>query len=550
MSLGRSFRLPADVRPLRYALHFDLDLDAWTFAGRERIEIAADSSRHELAVHAADLTIAHATAHQARTAFPAEISLDADAEIAVLRFAQALSPGTFTLETEFSGGIRADLKGLYRSTRREERYAVAILFAAEARRLFPCFDEPAFKARFTIELTAPAVLTAISNMRLAGREDSGAERSLWRFAETPALSTYLLTIAVGPFEGTEVVRTRTGLPVRVWLPRGLARDGAFARDAHRAAVDWLEAYTGIPYPYDKVEGIGLPDFPAGAMENPGAITYRLNLMAADPEKTDLAGLKATVGVVCHELTHMWWGDLVTLAWWDDIWLNESFATFIGHKATDALHPEWRIWRDFAVGSTRGFALDALASTHAIHSDAATAEEALQRFDAISYQKGATVLRMIEAYLGEATFQRGVGLYLERFRESNATAADFWRALDDASGQDVTRIASTWIAEPGHPVVELRLLDATHVALRQRRFFLDPDAPHSAQRWPVPLVVRTAAGEVRALLDGEAGELELPVGAWIHPNAMATGFYRFALDAPLRERLLANLRALDATERLL
>src|SRR5207302_80507 len=222
------------------------------------------------------------------------------------------------------------------------------------------------------------------------------------------------------------------------------------------------------YPYDKVEGVGVPDFPAGAMENPGAITYRLDLLAIDPARTASNRLKACVSTVAHELTHMWWGDLATLAWWDDIWLNESFATFVGHKAEDAVHPEWDVWREFAAGSSRGFALDALASTHAIHSEVATAEEALQRFDAISYEKGATVLRMIESYLGDEGLRVRVG---------------------------------------------------------------------------------TGERAIKALYDGERGVLEIARGGWLHPNAGAAGLCRYALDAPLRRRLLANLDALAATERL-
>jgi len=549
MSLGRSFRLPRDARPMRYAIHLDIDLAAWTFAGRERCDIVLDAPRRELVLHSADLEVSRVVAQSGGVTFPPEVSFDTQAGAMILRFGDLIPAGTLTLEAEFTGRIRSDLKALYRSTRGVERYAVAVVFPAEARRVFPCFDEPTFKARFALELTAPAELTAIANAALLEKTDAGGGRALWRFAETPPLSTYLIVLAVGPFEGTTVVRTKTGVPVRVWLPTGLAKDGAYARDAHLRAVEWLEDYTGIAYPYDKAEGVGVPDFPAGAMENPGAITYRLDLLAADPAKTSVSTLKACVSVVSHELTHMWWGDLVTLSWWDDIWLNESFATFVGHKAEHAVHPEWDVWRDFAVGTTRGLALDALVSTHAIHSDAATAEEALQRFDAISYQKGATVLRMIEAYLGEEVFQKGVRLYLERFRESNATAAEFWRALDDASGQDVTRIASVWINEPGHPIVELRLVGKDRIGLRQRRFFLDPDVPPSPQRWPVPLLLRSATGVQRSLLTDEEGTIEIADGAWIHPNAGAVGFYRFALDESLRARILTNLWRLDPAARL-
>jgi puromycin-sensitive aminopeptidase len=540
--LARHFRLDPRVRPVRFALHFDLDLDAWTFRGTEHLEFTTRTPLRELVLHARELEI---------TKVPAscELSLERDAEALVLRFASELAPGPHTVDLEFAGSIRPDLKSLYRSIQGQERYAITTLWPAEARRLYPCFDEPPFKARFALELTAPSDMVAIANMRVVDRTAAGEGRTHWRFAETPPLSPYLLAFAVGPFDGTPEIATKTGVPVRIWVPRGLVADATFARDASRGAIDWLEPYTGIPYPYDKVEGVGVRDFPAGAMENPGAVTYRVELVTAQPGKASARALKSTVSVVAHELTHMWWGDLATLAWWDDLWLSESFATFIGTKAEDAMHPEWGTWRDFVAGSTRGFALDALASTHAIHADAGSAEAALQRVDAITYQKGAAVLRMIEAYLGADVFRTGVRLYLRRFSESSATADDFWRALDEASRQDVTRVARTWVDSPGHPIVDLGPAGPGQVSLRQRRFFTDPRAPGSDQRWPIPMVVRSAEGVSRLLFDGAETTMPSRKG-WLFPNADAAGFYRFKLAPELRARLLASAGQLETVERLL
>ncbi|OLC53939.1 MAG: hypothetical protein AUH85_12965, partial [Chloroflexi bacterium 13_1_40CM_4_68_4] len=361
------------------------------------------------------------------------------------------------------------------------------------------------------------------------------------------LSSYLLCVCVGSLEATAPAMTSSGVPCRVWLPRGLARDGVYARDLHRDALDWLEPYTRVPYPYRKMDGIGLPDFSAGAMENPAAVTYRMRVVAADPENASTAQLKQTFEYVAHELTHMWWGDLVTFAWWDDIWLNEAFATFVGHKCNDGCRPEWRFWRDFILQVVVGFELDALASTHAIHSEARTVDEAWQRFDAVSYQKGAAVLRMLEGYLGAEVFREGVHLYLTQHYESNATASDFWRALDDASRADVTRIASAWINEPGHPLVECRR-DGDAVVLSQRRFCFDR-ALSSAQRWPIPMVVKIDGQERPVLFD--AGEMRLPLAkaSWLFPNARGIGFYRFALDDDLFAALLPKVRSLEPEERL-
>ncbi|HYK97445.1 MAG TPA: M1 family metallopeptidase [Candidatus Acidoferrales bacterium] len=535
------FRLDPRVRPTRYGLDLDLDMGAWTFRGRERIELVCDEERAEIVLHARDLELLSVPDGS-------DASLDAAAGALVLRFARPLSAGTHALDLEFAGTIRPDLKALYRSIAGEERYAITTLWPAEARRLYPCFDEPPFKARFSLTLTVPSDATAIANTRVVGREDAGPGRTRWRFAETEPLSPYLLAFAVGPFEGTPEIRTRAGAPVRVWVPRGLAKDATFARDAQRDAIDWLETYTGIAYPYDKVEGVGVRDFPAGAMENPGAVTYRLELVTTDPATASARALKATVSVASHELTHMWWGDLATLAWWDDLWLSESFATFVGHKAEDAVHPEWSVWRDFVFGATRGFALDALTSTHAIRADAASAEAALQRVDAVTYQKGASVLRMLEAYLGEDAFREGVRRYLRRFAGGSATARDFWDALATASGQDVGRVAEAWITEPGHPIVTFTMSSGRVVA-RQQRYLRDRDAATSARRWPVPLVLRTRAGEERARLDGDEVMLRFR-DALLFPNARATGFYRFAVDAAIRRAMVAGVAQLDPLERLL
>src|SRR5439155_7254421 len=375
MALGRDFRLPRDVRPLRYELRFDLDLDRWTFEGVETIRIVLDQARHELYLHAVDIQILSARAVVGGTTIDLEIALEPDAEAIVLRAPRELAAGEVDIALEFAGPIRDDLKAIYRSTLGEQRIAATQLAPADARRAFPCFDEPAFKAHFALAVIGPADAAAIAIGPVESTELLPGGRRQWRFAETPPLSSYLLTFCVGSIEATDPVLTRSGVPCRVWLPRGMSREGVYSRDLHRDALDWLEPYTGVPYPYRKMDGIGLPDFSAGAMENPAAITYRLRVLAADPENASTAQLKQTFEYVAHEVTHMWWGDLVTFAWWDDIWLNEAFATFVGHKCNEASRPHWRFWRDFILQVVVGFELDALASTHAIHSEAPTVDEA-------------------------------------------------------------------------------------------------------------------------------------------------------------------------------
>jgi puromycin-sensitive aminopeptidase len=555
---GMNFRLSPDVRPRRYAVRLDLDLDAWHYTGTVEIALELRAPTNAITLHALDLTIVAARlAPRGPTA--TRITVHPDAEAVTLAFDESIAAGSATLVIEFQGTILDKLRGLYRSVKDGERYVATQFEAADARRAFPCFDEPEFKARFALVLVVPAELTAIANGAILDERMLGAGRKEVRFGETPPISSYLVAFAVGPFDATPPTTTRDGVPVRVWLPRGLADKGTYARDAHARAVEYLARYTDIPYPYGKIDAIGLADFEAGAMENPGAITYRLTAIAADPVQASTDTLKDIFYTASHELTHMWWGDLVTMAWWNDLWLNESFATFVGWKTTAELMPEWGMWRDFVATLARPFALDALVSTHPISFEVENARQAAERFDVITYWKGAGVVRMIEAFLGADAFRAGVRSYLRRYAERNASADDFWRELSSASGRDVSTIANAWIREPGHPLVEInaRFTDGeARLRLRQRRFFADPDAARTAapQLWPVPLVVKVGAGarvrEERTLLAAVEDELVLRDAEWFFPNGGGAGFYRFALDDGAIARLADVLGdALGPEERL-
>lgn len=548
------FRLRTDVRPSRYELRFDLDLDAWTAKAHGRITLTTERTARELTLHAVDLTITAAAFEGGPTM--TAVSYDTEAQTATLSFGADLPAGEHVLDLEWAGEIKESLRGLYRSTRGEERYAATQFEAADARRAFPCFDEPTFKARFALDLVHPSGLTAIANAPVAESREVGDGRTLTRFAETPIISSYLVAFTVGPYESTPPVRTKSGTEVRVWLPPGLAEQGTYAREAHVRSLALLEEYTGIPYPYVKVDAIGIPDFEAGAMENPGAITYRTTLLAADERTASMATFKQVFSVAAHELTHMWWGDLVTMEWWTDLWLNESFASFIGEKVTSAANPDWGYERDMVAQNSGAFNLDSLVSTHAISIEARNVDEANERFDAVTYLKGQGVLRMLETFIGPDTFREGVRIYLNRHRESNASAADFWRALDEASGRDVSRIANAWITEPGHPVVACSVSEpegGLEVELQQSRFLADPGAEQTAQQWPVPLVIRygTPQGrrEQRVLLDSERTRVRLPGARWYYPNAGGTGFFRTSIDDRSSELLSGGIRELGAEERL-
>jgi puromycin-sensitive aminopeptidase len=555
----RDFRLSTGVMPSRYDLRIEVDLDAWRFAASERIDVQIHRPTAEITLHALELALHAVRAVAAGRTQAATVQYNAEAETATLRFPEPLPAGPVCLEIDFSGAIVERLRGFYRSVKDGARYAATQFEAADARRAFPCFDEPAFKARFALTLVVPPGVVAIANGALADERALPDGRTELRFTETPVISSYLVAYCIGPFEATPAAHTPSGVPVRVHLPHGMTDKGLFARDAHARSLAYLEDYTAIPYPYAKVDAIGVPDFEAGAMENPGAITYRLTAIAADPERASTQALKGIFYTAAHELTHMWWGDLVTMAWWDDLWLNESFATFVGYKATADLMPEWGLWRDFVASLGRPFTLDALVSTHPISFEVKNAQQATERFDVITYWKGAGVVRMIEGFLGADAFRAGVRSYLNRYREANATADDFWRELGTASGRDVAAIANTWIKTPGHPVVHVTATQRgsdVALTLAQERFYADPTAAaaHPAQHWPVPMVIKygTTAGtaEQRVLLTEDTAHVTLPDARWFFPNGGASGFYRVTMDDTSLRNLGAVMQTvLEAHERL-
>lgn len=552
----RDFRLSRTVWPIRYDIGIEVDLDNWQYRGSEEIECRVDAATDAITLHAAEIEIPAARALLADGAqLNATVSFNPTAETATLTFPRRLAAGTVRLCIDFHGPILARLRGFYRSQKDGARYAATQFEAADARRAFPCFDEPEYKARFALTLNVPSKLTAIANGAVTRETELGGGRKEVQFAETPPISSYLVAYTVGPYDATPVTHTTTGWPVRVFLPRGMAAKGIFARDAHARSLEYLEEYTAIPYPYAKVDAIGVPDFEAGAMENPGAITYRLTAIAADAERASTPALKGIYYTAAHELTHMWWGDLVTMAWWDDLWLNESFATFIGYKVVADLMPDWGMWRDFVATLARPFNLDALDSTHPISFEVKNAKQATERFDVITYWKGAGVVRMIEGFLGADAFRSGVRAYLQRYREANATADDFWRELSVASGRDVGAIANAWIKQPGHPLLHIEARgDELHV--RQQRFVAAPDASADAAAtlWPTPVVIRygdgTGVREARVLIDQREQTVPLPGARWFYPNGDGTGFYRFALDDASLGRLVPVVQdALNAPERL-
>src|SRR5918996_892760 len=506
MSTVATSLLPAEIRPVKYQVSLSPNLTAFTFAGEETIEIEVHQPTSQIVLNAAELEIQEAyLLRDGQRTSAQTMAIDAEQETATLTFAAPLPTGTMQLFMRFTGILNDKLRGFYRSEYTlpdgAKRVMATTQFEApDARRAFPCWDEPAHKAKFEISLIIPDTLTAISNMPIVSETPQALGTKLVRFAESPIMSTYLLAIMVGEFESVEA--QAEGTLVRVWTTPGKKEQGRFALDVSCRLLSFYNNYFGIPYPLPKLDLIAIPDFAAGAMENWGAITYREVALLVDPAHSSAATKQRVAIIIAHEIAHMWFGNLVTMAWWNDLWLNEGFASWIEYKAVDHLFPEWDMWTQFIFSDTGpAMSLDGLKNTHPIEATVKTPNEVNELFDAISYSKGAAIIRMLEQFLGEETFRRGLVHYLSTHQYGNARTEDLWSALAQISGKPVKAIMDTWTKQPGYPFLEVqeKAPENSHpvLSLTQRRFFLDHDPAHEsrdASLWRIPVGVRSAAAE--------------------------------------------------------
>lgn len=578
-----SFRLPREVLPEAYHVHVVPDLNRGIFRGEEIIEITIERGRSVIQVHAAELELDRAeitprgephiktpgtprrpTFAASRSPIEAiEFTAHPSRETVEIKFPQSLKPGRYTLSIAYHGNLQKRLRGLYAAQSGNRRYAFTQFEAADARRCFPCFDEPDMKARFTFSVTVRSGLTVVSNNPVRRSDHNTNGTTTWHFTQTPPLSTYLCALAVGELESEEQRHLGT-VPVRVWHVPGKANMATFALECAIASLQRLERYFNIPYPYDKLDLVAVPDFEAGAMENAGAVFFRETLLLVDPHTITVAEEKRVAEVIAHELAHMWFGNLVTMKWWDDLWLNEAFATWMAFKIIDDWKPEWRMWNNFEPHRSAALGMDALANTHPIYAEVQNAAQATENFDAITYEKGASVVRMLESYLGEKKFRKGVRSYISAHRESNAIAADLWKALEKASGQPVEKIARGWIKQPGFPVVSFSRdpeRKTPELAVRQERFKASPTTKLPAggsNSWPLPLVVKVPRAtrgtrEERALVQKQRDKIELSgdkAPDWYYGNASEGGFYRPLHDDDCLGELTAGFQAyLEPVERM-
>ena len=542
-------RLPQTVRPEHYTLAFTPDLKAATFTGVESIDVTLAEPTGRITLNAIELDLQSVTVTAGGKQQTASIALDNDKEQATFTFAEKLPAGKAKLSIAYSGILNDKLRGFYLSKTDKRNYAVTQFESTDARRAFPSFDEPAFKATYDVSLVINSADTAISNTPIESDTPSPiAGKHTLKFFTTPKMSTYLVAFLVGDFQCT--TGESDGVTIRSCATPDKVALTPFSLDVAKWVLHYYNNYFGIPYPLKKLDLIALPDFEAGAMENFGAITYRETDMLVDPKTASVDAKKMVAIVVAHEMAHQWFGDLVTMQWWDNTWLNEGFATWMENKAIAQMHPEWNIDQMVIsqVGGTLN--LDAQPTTRAIRAHADTRAEIEQMFDGISYGKAGAVLLMVENYLGEETFRQGVHNYLAAHLYGNATAEDFWGAQTATSHKPVDKIMESLVAQPGEPLLTFGEAKDGQVEVSQKRFFLSPSIqPDPKQKWTIPVCFKTASGQECQLLTPSDSFIKAPARS-AFANAGGKGYYRSAYPPSVYNALVAKVEtALTPTERI-
>lgn len=557
------YRLPRHVIPTHYDLRIEPDLQSHSFTGHELVTLTVTEPTTELLLNATELEVSAATiSGEGQAPRTGTVRMDDEHQRCHITFSSVIPPGLWKLGLAFRGTLNDKLRGFYRSSYKDERgvahsLAATQFEATDARRAFPCWDEPQFKAVFAVTLAIDPLFTAISNTRIVDdRLESG--KRIVRFAESMKMSTYLVAFIVGELVSTAPIMAKQ-TPVRLWSVPGKQHLTPFGHEIAVYSLNFLAEYYDIPYPGDKLDLIAIPDFASGAMENLGAITFRETALLLDQRTATHAEQGRIADVVAHENAHMWFGDLVTMAWWNGLWLNEAFATFMEMLVVDAWKPEWDRWTAFGMARAAALSVDGLLSTRPIEFPVRAPKEAEAMFDVLTYEKGASVLRMLEQHIGPTVFRDGVRRYLTTHAYGNAETTDLWVSLGQASKQDVPALMNEWIFSPGYPLLSLAVESRSTLMLTQRRFTYAGDSsvtPSGAAepRWQVPVQLRisTPRGTEtrRVLLSERENRIPLPEG-WtsVLANEGGHGFYRVRYSADLLSGLQKDgLNTLAPVER--
>jgi puromycin-sensitive aminopeptidase len=554
-----AYRLPTSVRPHAYRLVLTPDLAAATFAGDVEIDVTVEEPTATITLNTAEIELTFAELNdgdpdRGYALAPSTIALDPVEERATLTFAEPLATGPATLHLAFTGILNDKLHGFYRSTFTDQDgvervIATTQMESTDARRAFPCWDEPELKATFEVTLVVDDALAAYSNGPVVEETAEPGGRRRVRFAPTMPMSTYLVAFVVGPLEATDPVDVN-GVPLRIVHPPGKGALTSFALAVGRHALEFFTDYFAIPYPADKLDLVAIPDFAFGAMENLGCVTFRESVLLVDPAQASRVELERVADVICHEIAHMWFGDLVTMKWWNGIWLNEAFATFMEVLAVDAFRPEWQRWVSFGVEREAAMAVDGLHTTRPVEFPVGRPEEAQGMFDVLTYQKGGSVLRMLEQFLGPDVFREGIHDYLTTHSYGNTETADLWDALERSSGRAVRTIMDTWIDQGGYPLVQV----GEDGSLSQAPFsYRGEPGGAIGSAWQVPVLSRvlgdpTLDAQPTLLTGGGAGA---PTGSGVEVrvvNAGGSGYYRVSYPTATVGRLAGRLAELEPLER--
>ena len=539
-----------DVVPVSQSIVLDIDPRKADYTGTVEIVVDVRKPVRAFLLHGEKLDLKSATLATAKDS-SAPIALRwAERPEGVLEMSALASipTGRATLRIAFDNDFDTQAKGLYRLKSGEDWYAFTQFEAVDAREAFPCWDEPSFKIPYRMTLTVPSDQAAISNTQEERATESGGKRTIV-FKTTRPLPSYLIAIAAGPVQLVPI--PGTSVPARVVTPKGQSAMVAQAVATTPPILAALERYFGSRYPYDKLDLIAVPEYWYGAMENPGAITYLDRILLLDPNASDEAR-ERLAEVTAHEIAHMWFGDLVTMAWWDDLWLNESFASWMEDKITAELFPEFHT----EVGQVRSFqrvmGTDSQLTTRAMRRPVTSMDSLLQAADRLAYSKGSAVLHMVEGWIGPESFRSGVIAYLKAHADGNATASDLWNALGAASKQDVKGALSSFLDQPGVPIVSVEPLAGNKVRLTQRRFLNAGSEPPKAQRWRIPIALRYPEGggmkTQRVMLTAPSQTVTLESAsapAWVHPNAGESGYYRWSVPPEMFARLAAEAKSVLA-----
>ena len=529
-----------NITPINYTLIFQPDLKKFIFDGEEKISALCKKPTNLIVMNCAEIKIFECSVQMGNKIIEVSAKTDDKLEQLQIKLKQKVK-GKITILIKFQGILNDRLLGFYRSQYKQgskTKYLATTQFeAADARRAFPCWDEPEAKATFEISIITDNQFSAISNMPIKSKTKQG-KKTLYKFEKTPIVSTYLIYLGVGEFE---YLTSKIGrVLIRVVTTKGNKSKGKFSLELGKKLLTSYEKYFGISYPLPKLDLIAIPDFAAGAMENWGAITFRETILLYDPKTSSTRTKQFIAEVISHEIAHQWFGNLVTMKWWNDLWLNESFATFMATKFVDKFYPEWDLWDQFVEDAMNvAMGLDSLKTTHPIDVKVNSPAEIREIFDAISYDKGGCILRMLEHYVGEPKFREGLKQYLKKFKYQNAQGQDLWNAIGKASKLPVSKMVNTWLKQPGFPLVEIKQ-NGQLLKLKQKRYLLEYDKKYSKGIWDIPMSIGLSNEISKKMFSTKSMSLKLPKNTiGFVANYGRKGFYRIKYG----EEILLDLKML-------